>query len=216
MQFMFVCADKLPLASSGKRPLKNIPPRGEGGRPTNFTTVQKTRWNYSSVYFNIHVLRYNTELWDFSKLCCDMQSSCRLYSVTLLLPCDRLPNVEDTWSRCMSAVIQLPLSAFRWQRNAFGVSQNDFIPEPLSKTRSNRTRTKHILLACSGARVGVLVNRELRCIARMGRVTRWKAHRLYFPLNICSVIKSWGVRRKMENTCINLVCCHYQGRPICS
>lgn len=144
-----------------------------------------------------------------------MQSSCRLYSATLLLQCDRLPNEEDTWSRCLSAVIELPLSAFRWQRNAFGVSQNDFIPEPLGKT-CNCTRTKHILLACSGARVEVLVNKELRRIARMGRVTHWKARRLYFPLNICNVIKSWGVRRKMENACINLVCCHYQGRLICS
>jgi len=71
----------------------------------------------------------------------------------------------------MSAVIELPLSAFRDKEHAFGVTQNDFIPKPLSKTCSNCTRMKHILLACSGARVGVLVNKELRCIARMGKVT---------------------------------------------
>lgn len=145
-----------------------------------------------------------------------MQSSCRLYSVPLLLQRDRLPIEGDTWSRWLSAVIELPLSAFRWQRSCIWRITKDFIPKHLSKTCSNCTCMKHILLACSGARVGVLANKELRCTARMGRVTHWKARRLHFPLNICNVIKSWEVRRKMENACTNLVCSHYHGRPICS
>ena len=77
--------------------LKKYPPPGGGGvEADKFRVSTKHQVNYSSVYFNIHVFRYNTELWDFSTLCYDMQSSCRLYSVTLLLQCDRLPYEEDT------------------------------------------------------------------------------------------------------------------------
>lgn len=188
---------------------------------TNFTSVQNTNWNYSSVYFNIHVVRIQDSGTSvhFVTICnpaVDCIPSFYSYYV-IACPMKRIPEAGG----CQLSV-SCHCLPYVDKDHAFGVSQKSFIPKLLSKTRSNCTRMKHILLAWSGARSAVLMNKELRCIARMGKVTHWKARRLHFPLNICNVIKSWGVRRKqhiarlneMENACIHLVCCQYQGRHV--
>ena len=214
MQFMFVYADKLPLASSGKRRLKNIPPP-RGGRQISrqYKTPDEITVPYTLTFMVLDIIQnygtsvrhvticnlavdYIPSLNSFNVIACPVKGIPEAGACQLSLSCHCLPSANTD--------------------HAFGVSKNDFIPKPPSKTRSNCTRMKHILLDCSGSRVGVLVNKELRCIARMETVTHWEARRLHFPLNICNVIKSRGVRRKMENACTNLVCSHYQGKPICS